>query len=428
MIVLVVMVLGGLSALAKVATRPAAPPHPNVWAPEILPLATFIETTRGTPFKHPVFVEFLPDATFDAQVLPSGQAPQWSFLAPGEEAAWQCSRRGTDLGPCTDGALNDIDPESRTKRLMGLEDLATPTAITLGALRGGDIIGVYLSQEKKILVRGAYSSDKAPTLVHELNHAWQDQHFGLKALDTQQGSDRLMAAKAAFEGDSMRIENLYISSLPDSARDELDDAFAEESAEWKAAEQTAATLSGDETSFEAMRSGEIDFVSFPYDEGQTMIWTIHERKGEAGLAEVLKNPPLATDEVIHPDRYLDRIEAGRDTFGEKKRLRSGLGLKQAQMFHSSPKVLGEQINRLLLESVTSEEHAIDLSGSIRTDGYVVYWENGLLCVDVGWIIDSGAKGQQVHAALNNWVTSRRGTVTADLPGTPTSTLRARICE
>jgi hypothetical protein len=63
------------------------------------------------------------------------------------------------------------------------------------------VLARYIPSEHLIEVRGAYSPGLAPTLVHELNHALQDQHFGLSF--SGKNSDESLAYRALVEGDAM---------------------------------------------------------------------------------------------------------------------------------------------------------------------------------------------------------------------------------
>jgi hypothetical protein len=403
--------------------------YPKVWAAEAQPLVTFIETTRGKPFKHPVEVSFLDPAAFDAEVLPSDGPMQWKTLEVGQSAPWVCATRGDTKGPCDDGVGTQIDPEQRAKRLLGLEDITTPTSINLAKLRGGDITGIYLSRTKRILVRGKYTAAIAPTLIHELNHAWQDQLFRLNALDDSAGSDETMAARSLFEGDSMRIERAYVASLSQPDRTKLNDAYDQEAQTWDQAEADNAKQATDVEQFVTMRERELDYVSFPYDEGRNMVADILDQQGEAGLQNALQQPPRRTAEVLHPDVYLQRIVDGKDPAAEQERLKSGLAVSQAHQFHNGTKTLGEQLNRLILKADLGEDKASALAASIRTDAYVVYWTNGQVCIDVGWVFDTDTTGIAAREALSTWVTARTGHILSTPTLTSTAAgLKARVCE
>ena len=68
--------------------------------------------------------------------------------------------------------------------------------------------------------------DVRVTLVHELTHALQDQHFDLTKLDRGvETSGEDFALTALVEGDATSVEDDYLFSLPD---DEQDAYFAEE--------------------------------------------------------------------------------------------------------------------------------------------------------------------------------------------------------
>jgi hypothetical protein len=78
-------------------------------------------------------------------------------------------------------------------------------------------------------VRGTGALDAAHrvTLVHELTHVLQDQHFDLNAMDDKVGRDpegSSDALRAVVEGDAVRIEKQYVKMLSAADRKAYNDA------------------------------------------------------------------------------------------------------------------------------------------------------------------------------------------------------------
>ena len=84
MLILMALVMGGLFTYRQY--RAAETPHPDAWDPRVTELVAFVETTRGLTFEHPVFVDFLDDATFVANFADSEDAP---LSAPAEQRAYE---------------------------------------------------------------------------------------------------------------------------------------------------------------------------------------------------------------------------------------------------------------------------------------------------------------------------------------------------
>ena len=67
-----------------------------------------------------------------------------------------------------------------------------------------------------MVIRGKNLADVATrvTVVHELTHALQDQHFDLNKLtDATKTSGADTALTALIEGDAVRVENKYVDAL-----------------------------------------------------------------------------------------------------------------------------------------------------------------------------------------------------------------------
>jgi hypothetical protein len=100
---------------------------------------------------------------------------------------------------------------------------APATAATGPADPTGDsareIVGAYSPTTRRITVRGsALTSEVRVTLVHELTHAWQDQHVGLERLiDGAFTEGERTGLHAVVEGDAELVAQSYAASLPEPA-------------------------------------------------------------------------------------------------------------------------------------------------------------------------------------------------------------------
>ena len=83
-------------------------------------------------------------------------------------------------------------------------------------------IGYYDQEKQELFVRGTDLDDVEVrvTLVHELTHALQDQHFDLTGLDRRvESSGEDFALTALVEGDATSVEDDYLFSLSDAEQD-----------------------------------------------------------------------------------------------------------------------------------------------------------------------------------------------------------------
>jgi hypothetical protein len=121
------------------------------------------------------------------------------------------------------------------------------------------------------------------TLVHELTHALQDQHFGLHTAAPT--IDERRARTGATEGDANYVQYRYEDRCE---------------AEWECRPLPSANRSG---------SGEYDLGLFvavfhPYSEGPVFVRTLQERGGWDLVNEVIHaRHPESTEQVSHPGKF-----------------------------------------------------------------------------------------------------------------------------
>jgi hypothetical protein len=141
---------------------------------------------------------------------------------------------------------------------------------------------------------GAGSGDGSAVLVHELAHALQDQHTPLITVTMGlRGNDDLAFALGAFlEGDALFTElrdEADRSGFPQPTGAEFADRFEHDA---PAGEGVPRLL---RESF--LRQ---------YPLGYSLSHELVSRGGVAALTAALDDPPLTSEELIHPERYLER--------------------------------------------------------------------------------------------------------------------------
>jgi hypothetical protein len=153
-------------------------------------------------------------------------------------------------------------------------------------------------------VRGYYSNDRIvliiddpdeirvdrATLVHELIHALQDQHFGLQREGTT--IDERRAELGLLEGEANYIPYLYEQRC-DSEWQCLPDS-----------EPTTAEL--DERPF---NTGLFLSIYAPYSAGPAFVAHLHETGGWEAVDRTHGDRPVSTSQLIHPDSYPDETPA-----------------------------------------------------------------------------------------------------------------------
>jgi len=198
--VLLLVALGG-AAFVVVSRRGDGPAvaYPAEWDPRVAEYAEFVENERFLDFDHPVAVEFLPDDEFVERAL-----------------------SGTDRGEDDEEALEGV---LASLRALGLVAGDVDLGAALDGHVGESLLGFYDIERETLVVRGTDLRDPRvrTTLVHELTHALQDQHFDLSAVQERVGDGiGAFSVEALIEGDATVVEDAYRSTLSAPEQAQLD--------------------------------------------------------------------------------------------------------------------------------------------------------------------------------------------------------------
>lgn len=137
------------------------------------------------------------------------------------------------------------------------------------------------------------------TLAHEVTHALQDQHFDLEepplSSDDYNG-DNDLAVESLIEGDAMVTMMDYALEYVDVQR------------------LLETELQGTEVSSEKLDEAPLYLrraLMFPYERGMEFVTALKEAGGEAALDRAFGKPPLSTEQIMHPDKYMEEIDDPR---------------------------------------------------------------------------------------------------------------------
>ncbi|MEO1171210.1 MAG: hypothetical protein AAFX94_04045, partial [Myxococcota bacterium] len=143
-------------------------------------------------------------------------------------------------------------------------------------------------------------------IAHELTHALTDQHFDLTQLQSEVKSidDASMALDAVIEGDAMIA---MMGAMGDDYAG-AEQIFASGSAYWKFAFDVLAEMVP-ELSGRTLRAAPPFFrktMMFPYSYGMVFLLEIGQEGGFDAVDAVYARPPESTEQVLHPERYVNR--------------------------------------------------------------------------------------------------------------------------
>jgi hypothetical protein len=233
-------------------------------------LSAFVEEERDLAFEDEVDVEVL-----------DSQAYQERIQASSEE----------DL----EASEGDLEHVAGAYQAVGFwpDDADDPIEIAR-RFAAVSSVGYYDPESQELVILGSADTPNLRiTLVHELTHALEDQHFDLGRLeDLGQAEDESGAAfRALVEGSASRVDTAYEATLTEDERDD-------------AADEQLALL------------GEVDLSGIPpilfaeqeqiYTAGEAFVDELYDQGGNAAIDAALEDPPTTSEQILEPEQWPDR--------------------------------------------------------------------------------------------------------------------------
>lgn len=140
--------------------------------------------------------------------------------------------------------------------------------------------------------------------IHELAHALQDQSFaaGDRLLAMKGNSDAQMAYQAVLEGEALLI---MTAALLEQFGQDLDTVIENDvllASLSMMAELNPGIPAGIPPYF-------VESLKFPYFAGLGLVVSAYRRGGWKAVDALHRDPPVSTEQVLHPDRFLDGAAA-----------------------------------------------------------------------------------------------------------------------
>lgn len=321
----------------------------------VLPeLIAFVERTRGLRFLRPPKVELLSDDDFEA------------LLTEGEP---------TDPA---DDADEQFDDDTFLGILRALGVIEGPVDLDAVAEQEIDnVVGIYDDRTKVLHARGVSPTPFVKlVLVHELAHALDDQQFGL---DRRHLDDEESAAFAALvEGDAGWVEERWYASRSDDEQAAID-----------AEQGSGAPDNGEPSIFDRL-------FGFPYAVGPDFVDALRTAGGQARLDAAFGAPPVTTEHVLHPERFL----AGEPARPVADPPADGRTIDEG--------VIGEAFLFLVLDSAVDRAVAQRAAEGWGGDRYVVWRSGGRVCVRFNIVTDTARDMTELVSALRSWAAANPG--------------------
>ncbi len=249
------------------------------------------------------------------------------------------------------------------------------------------VAGIYVpEQEQLYMATGQQESniDDQTLLAYAYAHALQDQHFDMGAMDARATTtDATLAVQALVEGDAILLTSLYRYEDPAAA-------------DWKHlaelilhAEQPGCGEELDHSEAWAR------LQRFPYWEGRQFADALFRTGGWETINSAYTNPPRSTEQVLHPERYLEEQE--KPTNIVVPDVSTVLGEGWAMLLQDT---LGEFVVGLYLDALLPEETAWQAADGWDGDTFVAWeHEDGSQVLVWRTIWDSTAEAVEFKRAL-----------------------------
>lgn len=254
---------------------------------------------------------------------------------------------------------NKFDNMEQAFKIIGLVDTHIDLKDIIMRVYDEQVAAFYDYEAKKLfMVENSLhtKSIRDMFLAHELTHMLQDQHYNLirMGIDDYSNDDRLMGLSSLLEGDATYCMNkFYLNNAGLNLFFDL-----------------AAGL------FMELKQSEIDnapsyikeSLLFPYMKGLVFATTIYELDNSQLLHDVFTDPPVSSEQIIHPEKYFaQRDDPDIPTLPDLSDLYREKSL--VQLYHNTMGEFG--INIWLKEEVPADR-ARRASEGWDGDRYVVF--------------------------------------------------------
>ena len=258
---------------------------------------------------------------------------------------------------------------------------------------GSAIVGFYDTDDKRLVYIGTESPSplQRKVLAHELTHALDDQHFKIDRLDDldsacrdEEGLAYLSLVEGSAESTSQRwaSENLTPS--------EIAQMQVEESSQGGGVPSSVPPFF-------------LQLIIFPYPNGTAFVSELLARGGTKALDEAFRDPPVSTEQILHPEKYPD--DAPQDVSVPDLKLKLGPKWKDLEF-----EDVGEGWLHILLDLRVGPEQS-DQAAEGWDGGQYRAWSDGkdtAVVMDTVW--DSEKDAEEFAEAMKQWLASRVGDV------------------
>jgi len=198
----------------------------------------------------------------------------------------------------------EIRAEELTLKLLGLVPADFDLRQNTVDLLTEQAAAFYDYNKKKLfMLEDSGGTDEEIALVHELAHGLADQHFplGKYISEGMRSDDAATARQAVMEGQASWLMTAYLSKKS-GGRGEVSDAVLD------LMTHTMEVSPEEYPVFSKAPPYIREMLVFPYADGMLFQNAVFHKLGQESFAEVFRHPPTSTQQIIHPERYLEHFQ------------------------------------------------------------------------------------------------------------------------
>jgi hypothetical protein len=264
-----------------------------------------------------------------------------------------------------DYTQEDAANDARELALIGVVNPGFDLYKFYVALYSEEIAGFYDPESKYMyVVQGEnFGANEQMTYAHEFTHALQDQHYdlrnGLKDNEAycKDHSEYCAAVDALTEGDATLVESLWLYT--DATAEQRNEIFQQSQSQQSPIYDSAPPFFQQD-------------LMFPYVQGLDFVTTLYSQGGFDAVDQAFANPPVSTEQIIHPEKYPN--DKPVDVYLPDFTTTLGSGWQE-----SDRNVMGEwSTYQILADGIDSvyrlpDNTAKQASAGWAGDTYLVYW-------------------------------------------------------
>jgi IrrE N-terminal-like domain len=289
---------------------------------QIQPIAEQLTKISGLPLKHPVPCDFISKGKIE------------EFL----------NQRVKDVAK-----PEEIRAEELTLKKFGLVPPDFNLARNTVDLLTEQAAAFYDYNKKKLFITDSTPAEnQEPVLAHEIAHAIADQNYNLAKFIRQgrKNDDGATARMAVMEGQATWLMSELLARKMGQSL--------------KSSPALLATMS----SLSENGAGQYPVFDnaplylrltlvFPYTKGMLFQHAVFEKDGQYGFAAVFLNPPVSTQQIIHPEKYFAGVKPSRPDVPEPN-----LGKGYKNLVGGT---LGELEHTVMLEQFAGKQRAVEIA-------------------------------------------------------------------